>query len=130
MAEPTFTYDVDAGNRVITLRLFGREPSAYYADQVIAAYHAVPEVWRYNRIADHRKFTGLVVRDDLARIAAAWAELTAGQDVHSRVAFVTRDELTRARVAAHNDLFPDQDRRAFTSMAEAMEWVMEPVMVK
>ena len=127
MAEPTFTYDVDAASRLVTLRLSGRDPSAYYADQIIAVYRAVPQLWRYNRLVDHRKFTGLVARDDLERIAAAWSEATAGYDTQSRVAFVTRDELTRARVAAHNDLFPGQDRRAFTNMSDALDWVMENV---
>ncbi len=125
MAEPTFTYDVDPGKWLITLRLFGREPSAHYAEQIIAAYHAVPEIWRYNRLIDHRKFDGMIVLEDLKRMSAAWQALAAGQDAHPRVAFLTRNPLTHARTAAHGDVFPGQTRRPFTSVAEAMTWLLE-----
>jgi len=125
MADPTFAYAVDTEALLITLRLAGNEPSAWYADRIIETYRAVPEVWRYNRLADHRKFRGFVTRDDLRRIAEAWAELTAGQPSGSRVAFVTRNALLRARVIAHSDLFAGQSRRSFTSMDDAMAWVRE-----
>ena len=123
MAEPTFTYDVDAGTRLITLRLIGRESSAYYAAQVINVYRSVPEVWRYNRLIDHRKFRGMIVVDDLKQMAAVWEDLTKGHDGRPRVAFLTRNPHTQARVTAHSPLFPSQTRRSFTSVAEAMAWV-------
>ena len=125
MAEPTFTYDVDVGKRLITLRLIGREPSAHYAEQIVAMYRAVPEVWRYNRLVDHRKFHGLIVLDDLRQMSAAWQAVAAGQDAHPRIAFLTRNPLTHARTAAHGDVFPGQTRRPFTSVAEAMTWLLE-----
>ena len=124
MAEPTFTYDVDAATRLITMRLIGCEPSAYYAAQVIGVYRSVPEVWRYNRLIDHRKFRGLIVVDDLKQMSAVWDDLTKGHDSRPRVAFLTRNPHIQARVTAHSPLFPSQTRRAFTSVAEAMAWVL------
>ena len=130
MAEPTFDYAVDVENRVITLRLFGREPSAHYADKIIALYRTVPEIWRYNRVVDHRRFRGLIVLDDLKRMSAAWDDVTAGHDAHPRIAFLTRSALTHARVKAHAEVFPGQTRRSFTSVPEAMAWVLERTAVE
>jgi len=125
MVEPTFTYDVDAANRLITMRLAGREPSAHYADGIIAAYGDIPELWRYNRLIDHRKFSSLITMDDLKRMSEAWSDFTRGHDVRARVAILTRNPLTQARVAAHGALYPDQHKRTFTSVSEAMDWVLE-----
>ncbi len=129
MAEPTFTYDVDAGQRLITQRLVGREPSGYYAEQIIKVYRSVPEVWRYNRLVDQRRFRGMIVLDDLKQMSAVWQEVAAGQDARPRVAMLTRNPLAHARINAHGDIFPGQTRRAFTSVADAMDWVSvhEPV---
>ncbi len=130
MAEPTFDYTVDVDTRLITLRLFGREPSAHYADKIIELYRTVPEIWRYNRLADHRKFRGFIALDDLKRMSAAWEELAAGHGARPRVALLTRSNLTHARVKAHAEVFPSQTRRAFTSVPEAMAWVLEPTHVE
>jgi len=125
MVDSTFEYAVDRDSRLITLRLAGNEASAWYADRIIAVYRSVPEFWLYNRLGDHRKFRGFITRQDLARIAVICLELTGGHKVTTRVAFVTRDPLLRSRVAAHSDLFPGQWRRSFTSMDDAMKWVLE-----
>lgn len=130
MADATFDYTVDVDTRLITLRLFGREPSAHYADKIIELYRTVPELWLYNRLVDHRKFRGLIVLDDLKRMSAAWEEVTAGHVAEPRVAFLTRSSLTQARVKAHGTVFPGQTRRSFTSVPEAMAWVMEQVPVE
>ena len=130
MADPTFEYAIDTDHRLITMRLFGREPSDHYADHIIAVYWKVPELWRYNRLIDHRKFRGLIVLDDLQRMRVAWQDLTAGRHSHPRVAFLTRSALTRARIAAHGDIFPDHTRRVFTNVAEAMDWVRQHEMVE
>ncbi len=124
MADTTFAYAVNADLRLLTLRLYGAEPSAHYADRIIAFYRSVPEIWRYNRLVDHRKFRGLIVLDDLKRMSAVWDELTFGHDARPRVAFLTRSALTQARMTAHGDVFPGQTRRAFTSVDEAMAWVL------
>ena len=129
MADTTFDYVVDVDTRLITLRLFGREPSAHYADKIIELYRTVPDLWRYNRLVDHRKFRGLIVLDDLKRMSAAWDEVTAGHDARPRIAFLTRSALTHARVKAHGEVFPGQTRRSFTSVPEAMAWVMERAIV-
>jgi hypothetical protein len=123
MADPTFEYAVDTQSRLITIRLFGREPSACYAEQIIEVYRSVRWVWRYNRLIDQRKFRGMIVVDDLKQMSAVWKSLTAGQMERPRVAFLTRDPLDHARIVANADLFPGQTRRAFTSVAEAMAWV-------
>ena len=126
MTDTTFDYTVDVDTRLITLRLFGREPSAHYADKIIELYRAVPDLWRYNRVVDHRKFRGLIVLDDLKRMSEVWNEVNQGHTVQTRVAFLTRSALTQARVNAHSSIFPGQNRRTFTNVAEAMTWVLEP----
>ncbi len=124
MADPTFAHTVDVENRLITVRLIGREPSAHYADRIIAVYRSVPELWRYNRLIDHRKFRGMIQFEDIKRMSAVWDEITQGHPSRPRIAFVTRSALTQARIAAHDRIFPTQVRRAFTSLNDALSWVL------
>lgn len=123
MATPAFTFEVDETRHLITMRLFGREDSAYYADQIIAMYRSVPDIWRYNRLVDHRKFRGMIVLDDLRRVSQAWRELAA--DREPRVAFLTRSALTRSRISAHSEVFSGQHPKVFTNLTDAMVWVSE-----
>ncbi len=125
MATPTFSYAVDDERHLISMSLTGREDSAHYADQIIAVYREVPEVWRYNRLVDHRRFRGMITFDDLRRMSEVWADVTAGHGRVPKVAFLTRSALTQSRIVAHNEVFAQQHRRAFTNLAEALDWVVE-----
>ncbi len=125
MPVQTFSMTVDENQRLITVQLTGRDDSAYYTDCMLAAYSELAEPWRYNRLIDQRHFRGLIAYEDLQRVAAMWARIMQGRPEKPRVAMLTRDSLTTARVASSGKMFTASDFRTFSSHGDAMDWLME-----
>ncbi len=123
MPQSNFDFKIDEVRRLLIVRPIGREPSAWYTERMLAAYETVEAPWQYNRLIDHRRFRGMIDFSDLQRIAAWWDTTMTGRGETPRVAMLTRQPLTQARIGGANGVFSPAHFRYFTSHDDALAWL-------
>lgn len=122
MTRSRFAFIQDKDNRLLIVRAIGDLPGDVLADNIIEAYRSVEAPWTYGRIIDLRRHTGFVSDADRGRIAAAWAEITAGVDYHAHVAMLMHDSYERLRLPRISADFPRETICLFTDYHEAVGW--------
>ena len=123
MPQSNFDFKVDEARRLLIVCPIGREPSAWYTERMLAAYETVEAPWQYNRLIDHRRFRGMIDYSDLQRIAAWWDKTMVNRTETPRVAMLTRQALTQARVGSSSGVFSPAHFRYFTGYDEALAWL-------
>ena len=117
-----FKYHVDETRRLIVFRVAGSIPSAVLIDSFIAAYRSIADPWRYDRLIDYRRYTGLTDFADIETFAERNGEINGGQPPQYKVAVVSSDAFEQARPATTRHLFAE-DIRTFSSMDDALDWL-------
>ncbi|MFT4075133.1 MAG: hypothetical protein QM647_06335 [Asticcacaulis sp.] len=117
---------VDAVRRIIIYRPIGPMPGALYIATLFEAYRKVEAPWTYRRLADLRRYEGLLTQEDIEEAAVLWADITHGQSYHSHVAVVSLDAWDQVRIPAASKHFPNETICMFTDYHEAMGWLMAP----
>jgi hypothetical protein len=114
---------VDSDRRVITYRPIGPMLGPVYIASLFEAYAKLEAPWTYSRLADLRRFTGVLSEDDIQDAARRWAALTAGQNYHSHVAVVSLDAWDLVRIPVASKHFPNETICMFTDFHEANGWL-------
>jgi hypothetical protein len=112
-------------DRLIIFRMTGEIDSHALVEKWIAAYSELAEPWRYNRLFDYRRASGIVDYDQIARFAAWWDQRTHGVDYLGKVAIIVNNPLDLARVSTVSPYFPRDIRRAFMTLDEGLNWLAE-----
>lgn len=116
---------IQDNDNLIIFRMTGEIDSHILVDKWISVYSEIAEPWRYKRLFDYRRATGIVDYDQIARFAAWWDQRTHDVDYHGKVAIIVNNSLDLARVntvAAH---FPHDIRRSFMTFDEGLNWLNE-----
>jgi hypothetical protein len=115
---------VDSVRRTIIYRPIGPMLGPIYVASLFEAYAQVEAPWTYSRLADLRRFEGLLSEDDIQDAAKRWAVLTAGQAYKGHVAVVSLDAWDQVRIPAASKHFPNETICLFTDYHEANGWLM------
>ncbi len=109
------------------LRIVAAGPmqSARFIDAQIEKFRSLEAPWAYNRLMDLTQVNGACAYDELVRLAAYWTSIRFQIDRTVRMAMVSRNGLTVARLPTMELMFPRHDMRAFDDMAEAEDWVAQ-----
>ena len=124
MKRNRFNFIQDEKSRLLIVRPIGDLPGDVFARNVIEAYSRVEAPWTYNRIIDLRRHDGYVSDGDRGRIAAAWAEITAGITYRAYVAMLMHDALEARRLPQIHADFPHETICIFSDYHEAVGWVL------
>ncbi len=122
MTRIRFAFIHDKDNLLLIVRPIGDMPGDVVADNIINAYRSVEAPWTYSRVIDLRRHTGYISNGDRGRIAAAWAEITAGIDYHAHVAMLMHDPYEQSRLPKISADFPHETICIFTDYHEAVGW--------
>lgn len=109
----------------IVFSIRGDIDSRLLIDRYIEIYSEVAAPWTYDRVFDYRRSDGLVERDDIARMAAWWAERIPTDCPETKVAVIVNNTLDLARARSVSDLFPKDIRQTFLSIDDALSWLDE-----
>jgi len=114
---------IDEGKSLIIFRIVGEIDSPRLIDKWIETYNSLAEPWRYSRLSDFRRSSGIVEFDDLARFDTWWRERTQGKEHVSKIAIIVNNPLDQVRINVAAKLSPQDIRKSFTNLDEALDWL-------
>ncbi|MBW8881584.1 MAG: hypothetical protein JF615_09225 [Asticcacaulis sp.] len=123
-AKYRLSLQVDQDRMTVIARVVGPMPSRILTEQFLDAYSRIPDIWRYNRVIDYRKFTGSIDFADVEDFIRRWEAMVGHHQPCAKVAFVTDDPLEHARSNIYDSLMPDQIL-TFATVDEALDWVSD-----
>jgi hypothetical protein len=121
----TFNIDIiqDDARGILRIVAAGPMESVRFVDAQIAKLSALDAPWAYNRIMELSEVNGACAYEELARFAAWWTSIRFDIDRTIRMAMLSRNGLTVARLPTMELMFPRHEMRVFDDLAEAEAWV-------
>jgi hypothetical protein len=116
-------FDEDENKRRVRILVSGALHSSDYIDAQIRRLEAQPRLLSYDRLADISLCTGHVAYEDVIRYGDYWKSVKHLMLRDIRVAVVTDNPLTIARLPMSNLSYPRQVMKAFMTVAEADAWL-------
>lgn len=117
------TIALEASRGWVRTKGYGPIDSAAYVDNSIAFFKTLEDPWRYHSLVDWSQCTGFVVYEDLFRLAASWAPYLHRMTAPRKIAVVSVNRLTVARMPSVDQLFPGQIYRPFATVVDAESWL-------
>ena len=115
----------DDARGILRVVAAGPMESVRFVDAQIEKLSALDAPWAYNRLMDLTQVNGACAYDELVRFAGYWTSIRFRIDRTIRMAMVSRNGLTVARLPTMELMFPRHEMRAFDDFAEAEAWVAQ-----
>ncbi len=121
-----FSVDIiqDDARGILRVVAAGPMESVRFVNAQIEKLNSLPAPWAYNRLMDLAEVNGACAYDELVRFAGYWTSIRFQIDRTIRMAMVSRNGLTVARLPTMELMFPRHEMRAFDNLAEAQDWLV------
>jgi hypothetical protein len=124
----TLNFEENETSHRVYITVSGNMHSSEYIDAQIAQLKANAHLLSFDRLADIRLCSGHVAYEDVIRYGQFWSSVKSLMSRDIRVAVITENALTIARLPLSNLSYPRQQMKAFTTIAEAEAWLDEGLM--
>ena len=113
----------DDARGILRVVAAGPMESVRFVDAQIETLRSLEAPWAYNRLMDLTEINGACAYDELVRFAGYWTSIRFQIDRTIRMAMVSRNGLTVARLPTMELMFPRHEMRAFDTLADAEDWL-------
>ena len=124
-----FSVDIiqDDTKGILRVVAVGPMESARFVDAQIDKLKSLDAPWAYNRLMELREVNGACAYEELSRFAAWWTSIRFDMNRTVRMAMLSHNGLTVARLPTMELMFPRHEMRAFDDPVEAEDWLSQDV---
>ncbi len=110
--------------RLITIRVIGDMSGPDFIRKLFEHLDTVQAPWTYNRIMDFRRFTALLLADDIEAMGKAWTERIPTDVPRTKLAIVSKDAVDKGTQPTISPTAPSRVVRHFCRYHDALSWVL------